>query len=90
MFAMIMGQENLHYYACADLGVTLFVFSVFLMLMLSHNNGSASVKSCVEIAKKSPAMWAGSRAQIKNRRAQRPGNRAQPVNCGAQVENLYF
>ena len=58
MFAMIMGQENLHYYACADLGVTLFVFSVFLMLMLSHNNGSASVKSCVDIAKKSPAMWA--------------------------------
>jgi hypothetical protein len=58
MFAMVMGQDNTRYYACADLGTTLFTFTILLMLMLSHNTGSASVKNCWDIARKNPAFWA--------------------------------
>lgn len=58
MFAMVMGQDNTHYYACADLGTTLFTFTILLMLMLSHNSGSASLKTCWDIARKNPAVWA--------------------------------
>lgn len=58
MFAMVMGAENTHYYACADLGTTLFTFLPLLMLMLAYNSGSASLKTCWDIARRSPAVWA--------------------------------
>lgn len=58
MFAMVMGQDSTKYYACADLGTTLFTFTVLLMLMLSHNSGSASLKNGWDIVRKNPAVWA--------------------------------
>lgn len=58
MFAIVMGQDNISYFARADLGGTLFVFSIFIMLILAHNTGSVSLRDSWRITCRTPTFWA--------------------------------
>ncbi|MGN1014897.1 MAG: hypothetical protein ACI4PM_06020 [Butyricicoccus sp.] len=58
LYSILMGEENLQYFARADIGPSLFVFSVFLMMMLAHNTGSVSVRAAWDVTRKAPSFWA--------------------------------
>ena len=58
LFAMVMGQEHLQYYAQADLSVSLFLFTVYMMLVMVQNSGSFSVRQCWDFMRRSPSFWA--------------------------------
>jgi len=55
LFTLLVGVENIHYLATVDLGQTLFVYTIYIMLLTSAAGGKPTAKGLVMGMVKNPA-----------------------------------